>query len=135
MSTVNQKQIVRLNPKNTPLPVGKYSHVTIVPKNSELYTFSGQIGIDYNGITPESLNEQVNNTFDNIQRILGSQGLTSDNVIKVNIWAVEEIDWSFLYKKWDDIFGGTYPSMTVAYVKALGLPELKIEIEIWAAKR
>ncbi len=32
------------------------------------------------------------------------------------------------------MFGHTYPSMTIAYVSALGLPDIKIEIELWAAK-
>jgi len=132
---MNTKQIIRLNPKQLPEPVGKYSHVTIIPKNSDLYTFSGQIGIDNDGNIPENFNEQVQNTFKNIEQILDSQDLTSENVIKVNIWATEEIDWDFLYPKWEAFFGKTYPSMTVGYVKALGLPEIKIEIEIWAAKQ
>lgn len=132
---MNAKQIIRLNPKHIPAPVGKYSHVTIVPKNSSLYTFSGQIGVDNDGDVPEDFNEQVKNTFKNIEQILDSQDLTSENVIKVNIWATEEIDWDFLYAKWEVFFGKTYPSMTVGYVKALGLPEIKIEIEIWAAKQ
>lgn len=28
------KRIVRLNPENVPAPVGKYSHVTIIPIHS-----------------------------------------------------------------------------------------------------
>ncbi|ADX67052.1 Endoribonuclease L-PSP [Weeksella virosa DSM 16922] len=88
-------KIIRLNPENIPAPVGKYSHVTIIPKNSDLYTFSGQIGVDSDGNIPENLNEQVHNTFKNIKQILESQNLTSDDVIKVNIWATEEIDWVF----------------------------------------
>lgn len=128
------KQIIRLNPEHIPAPVGKYSHVTIIPKNSNLYTFSGQIGGDNNGNIPEDFNEQVQNTFKNIEQILDSQNLTSENVIKANIWATEQIDWDFLYAKWETLFGEIYPSMTIGYVKALGLPEIKIEIEIWAAK-
>lgn len=133
MSRENRK-IIRLNPENIPTPVGKYSHVTIIPKNSDLYTFSGQIGIDSNGNIPETLNEQVHHTFKNIEQVLTSQNLTSQDVIKVNIWATDEIDWDFLYAKWETLFGQPYPSMTIAYIKALGLPELKIEIEIWGAK-
>ena len=128
-------KIIRLNLENIPAPVGKYSHVTIIPKNSDLYTFSGQIGVDSDGNIPENLNEQVHNTFKNIKQILESQNLTSDDVIKVNIWATEEIDWDFLYAEWETLFGQTYPSMTIGYVKALGLPEIKIEIEIWGAKQ
>lgn len=135
MSKDNILKVVRVNPKSISAPVGKYSHVTIIPKNSDLYTFSGQIGVDSNGNIPEPLNEQVHNTFRNIAQILESQNLTSDDIIKVNIWATEEIDWDFLYAEWDNLFGETYPSMTVAYVKGLGLAELKIEIEIWASKQ
>lgn len=135
MSKDNILKVVRVNPKSISAPVGKYSHVTIIPKNSDLYTFSGQIGMDSNGNIPEPLNEQVHNTFRNIAQILESQNLTSDDIIKVNIWATEEIDWDFLYAEWDNLFGETYPSMTVAYVKGLGLAELKIEIEIWASKQ
>lgn len=134
MSKDNIQKILRLNPESVPTPVGKYSHVTIIPKNSDLYTFSGQIGIDTDGNVPEPLNKQVHHTFKNIEQILKSQDLTPDHVIKVNIWATEEIDWDFLYEKWEKLFRQTYPSMTIAYVKALGLAELKIEIEIWAAK-
>lgn len=125
----------RINPENIPTPVGKYSHVTVIPKNSEIYTFSGQIGVDINGDIAEFFNEQVHLTFRNIQNVLKSQNLHPDDIIKVNIWAVDEIDWDFLYAEWDNLFGNIYPSMTVAYVKALGLPEIKIEIEIWAAKQ
>jgi len=132
---MSTKQIIRLNSKHIPAPVGKYSHVTVIPSNSDLYAFSGQIGVDNQGNIPENFNEQVKNVFKNIEQVLNSQNLTSENVIKVNIWAMEEIDWDFLYSKWDALFGKTYPSMTIGYVKALGLPEIKIEIEIWAAKQ
>ena len=135
MSKNNILKVARLNPKGISAPVGKYSHVTVIPKNSDLYTFSGQIGMDSNGNIPESLNEQVGNTFKNIEQILESQNLTSDDIIKVNIWAMEDIDWDFLYTRWDNLFRQTYPSMTIAYVKGLGLAELKIEIEIWASKQ
>ena len=135
MSTDNIQKIVRLNPANVPSPVGHYSHVTIIPKNSDLYTFSGQIGMDNYGNIPENLNEQVNNTFKNIEQILESQRLNFDEIIKVNIWATEEIDWDFFDAKWKKLFGKIYPSMTIAYIKGLGLPKLKIEIEIWAARQ
>ena len=77
----------------------------------------------------------IENTFINIDKVLNSQYLNADDVIKVNIWATEEIDWENVFDPiWDKFFGNTYPSMTIAYVRALGLPEIKIEIEILAAK-
>ncbi len=125
---------VRTNPRDVKA-VGNYSHVTIVPRNAQLYTFSGQIGADESGNLPDSYTKQIENTFINLDKVLNSQSLTADDVIKVNIWATEEIDWENVFDPmWNKFFGNTYPSMTIAYVKALGLPEIKIEIEIFAAK-
>ena len=98
-----------------------------------MYVFSGQIGIDQNSNIPTDFNQQVTNTMSNIVEVLSSQKLTPDNVIKINIWATEEIDWDHFYGIWNKVFGMTPPSMTIAYVKGLGLPELKIELDVWAA--
>ncbi|MEG2292023.1 MAG: RidA family protein [Carnobacterium sp.] len=125
--------IIRKNPRTMPAPVGEYSHVTIVPKNSTLYTFSGQIGTDLSGFISEDHEKQVEDTFKNIERVLLSEELTSDNIIKVNVWSVDEINWDHFYDMWGKLFS-VNPSMTIAYVTALGLPEIKIEIEILAAK-
>lgn len=126
-------KIIRKNPTTIPAPVGEYSHVTVIPKNSTLYTFSGQIGIDFEGNIPENHQQQVENTFKNIERVLESEGLTAENIVKVNIWSVDEIDWDYFYALWGQLFPVS-PSMTIAYITALGLPEIKIEIEILAAK-
>ena len=117
-----------------PRPVGNYTHITRVPKNAELFVTSGQIGVDMDGHVPSDFNEQVANTFTNIKKLLESEELNHDHIIKVNIWATEEIDWDYLDSKWEALFGNKFPAMTIAYISKLGLPELKIEIELWCAK-
>jgi len=133
MMNLNNHVVHRYNPENIAKPVGSYSHVTKISRNAEMYVFSGQIGIDQNNNIPTDFNQQVTNTMSNIVDILSSQQLTPDHVIKINIWATEEIDWDHFYAIWDNVFGQTPPSMTVAYIKGLGLPELKIELDVWAA--
>lgn len=132
--TMENKQIVRRNPPNMYTPVGHYSHITKIPRNAELYVSSGQIGITPNGELPQNFNEQIKYTFSNIQLLLESEQLSSEHIIKVNIWATEHIDWDYLYAEWEALFGSDYPSMTVGYLSELGLPDIKIEIELWAAK-
>jgi len=129
-----KSKLVRKNPMQAPKPVGKYSHVTIIPKDATMYAFSGQIGICYDDQLPQTLLEQTTNTFTNIETILATEGIDANHIVKVNIWATEEIDWDHFYLQWEAMFGDSYPSMTIAYVSALGLPEIKIEIDIWAAK-
>ncbi|MCC9044143.1 RidA family protein [Myroides sp. M-43] len=128
------QRVTRLNPTILSGPVGKYSHITIVPKEATIYTFSGQIGTDINGKIPTVFNEQVTNTFANITALLESQGLCDEDIIKVNVWATKEVDWDYFYKVWDTIFNLSDPSMTIGYITALGLPGIDIEIEVWAAK-
>lgn len=130
----NIQKVVRVSPSTLAKPVGSYSHVTIIPKNATLFTFSGQIGTDKHGVISTDFNRQVDCTFENIRSLLKSQGLTEEEVIKVNIWATKEIDWPYFDSVWTDLFKSAYPSMTVAYITALGLPEIHVEIEVWAAK-
>lgn len=131
---MGDEKITRKNPENMPKPVGNYTHITKIPRNAELYVASGQVGMDEDGNFPEDLNEQVSNTFKNIQAILTAEELEAGNIIKVNIWATEKIDWEWLNSKWFSLFGDDFPAMTIGYLAALGLPEIKVEIEIWAAK-
>ncbi|EJS45861.1 TPA: RidA family protein [Bacillus thuringiensis] len=126
--------ITRKNPINMPQPVGRYTHITKIPRNAELFVTSGQIGINEDGQFPESMNEQISNTFQNINKVLQSENLTAANIIKVNIWATKEIDWEHMYAEWQQLFNTEYPAMTIGYISALGLPRIKIEIEVWAAK-
>lgn len=128
------QKVVRTTPTTLARPVGNYSHITIVPKNATIYTFSGQIGTDIEGIIPREFNAQVDNTFSNISQLLISQGLTEEDVIKVNIWATKEIDWEYFDNVWKEFFTSGNPSMTIGYISALGLPEIDLEIEIWAAR-
>lgn len=127
-------KIIRKNPETMPSPVGNYTQITRVPKNAELIVTSGQVGVDKNGTIPKDFNDQVKNTFINIKRVLETEEISSDNIIKVNIWATESIDWDFLYTEWETLFQTEYPAMTIGYISELGLPDIKIEIEIWAAE-
>lgn len=127
-------KITRKNPSSVPAPVGNYTHITKIPRNAELYVTSGQVGVGENGTFPEEFNEQVKNTFTNIKAVLNSEQLGSDTIIKVNVWATEQIDWDFFYLEWGKLFSDDYPAMTIGYLSELGLPEIKIEIELWSAK-
>ncbi|MDP9697312.1 enamine deaminase RidA (YjgF/YER057c/UK114 family) [Paenibacillus intestini] len=80
------------------------------------------------------MNEQVTNTFHNIKTVMQSEDLHAEHIIKVNVCATEKIDWDYLYSEWEQLFDHDYPAMTIGYITELGLPEIKIEIEIWAAK-
>ena len=129
------KQVIeRRSPKELADPVGNYSHITKIPANMDWFSFSGQIGTNAEGVLSDNFNEQVAQTFKNIKSMIDFEEISHENITKVNIWSVEDIDWEFFDARWEELFGKDYPSMTIAYISALGLPEIKIEIEIWAVK-
>lgn len=99
-----------------------------------MLVLSGQVGVDLHGNLSPELNEQVKNALENIKRILESESVSVDNVIKINIWATEGMDWQYFYHVWEEFHGGIPPATTIAYVPALGSAALKVEIEAWAAK-
>ncbi|QNR08980.1 RidA family protein [Macrococcoides canis] len=125
---------MRKNPFFLSSPLGPYSHLTEVSSNKRLLVTSGQVGCDVLGNIPVGLNEQVENCLNNIQQILVNEGINPSNVLKVNIYATEKLNWDYFNSKWNLIFSKNNPSMTFVYVPALAMPELKIEIELWCIK-
>ncbi|MGK5506503.1 GNAT family N-acetyltransferase [Brevibacillus formosus] len=127
-------QVQRKNPNTVASPMGPYTHLTVVPKGADLLVLSGQVGMDLHGELPTDMKEQVENTLQNILRNFESESVTADYIIKINIWATEQMDWKHFNQVWEKFHGGTPPAMTMSYVPALAVPSLKVEIEAWAAK-
>lgn len=128
------KKIIRKTPHSVNQPVGKYAHITRIPAGLDIIVFSGQIGVQEDGTLPTDFKKEIEQMFDNIRDLLDHESITPEDITKVNIWSVKEIDWDHFYATWDVFFSYDYPSMTIAYISALGLPEINIEIDIWAAK-
>lgn len=61
------------------------THILQIPRNAKLYVTSGQVGVDRNVQFPQTINEQVGNTFINIKTVLESEGVSAENIIKVNV--------------------------------------------------
>lgn len=126
--------IIRKNPDIVAPPVGSYSHLTIVPRDKDILVLAGQVGTDPEGNVPADVNDQLRNALLNVTRILNSEGVTSDGIVKINLWLTEEIDRDRFIEMWNEFHGGQPPSTTLAYVSALAQPAFKVEVEAWAAR-
>lgn len=126
--------IKKSNPTNVAPPIAQYSHVAVIPKNAELVVLSGQIGNDVNGVLPEDIETQFANALENIKLILKSEGLDVSHVFKINIWFTESINRDYYVEKWSAFHNQSPPATTLAYVAALARPEIKVEVEAWAAR-
>ncbi|WP_053365650.1 RidA family protein [Bacillus sp. FJAT-27245] len=127
-------KIQKSNPENVAPPIAAYHHVTVIPRDADLVVLSGQIGSDKEGNLPDDIESQFANALENIKAILKSEGVELSNVFKINFWLTEKIDREFYLEKWSAIHNQSPPATTLAYVSALARPEIKVEIEAWAAK-
>ena len=97
-------------------------------------TLAGQIGVDANGHTPESIKEQMIICYKNIQNVLKEFDATLDNVID-ETWFVTDVDdcmknVSEIFAEREKIYGcKPEVSQTLVGTSALVQPDLKIEIK------
>ncbi|CAM4226801.1 L-PSP family endoribonuclease [Bacillus manliponensis] len=127
-------KIKKTNPENVSPPIAQYHHLTVIPRDAELIVLSGQVGNDKHGVLPKDIESQFVNALKNIKAILESEHVTTDNIFKINFWLTEKIDRTFFVEKWNEFHGGNPPATTYAYVAGLANPDIKIEVEAWAAK-
>jgi enamine deaminase RidA (YjgF/YER057c/UK114 family) len=127
-------KVIRKNPDNVAPPIGVYTHLSIIPRDADLLVLSGQVGTDLDGNIPENVEEQLRNAFNNVTRILSSEGVTCEGIIKINIWLTETIDREKFLALWNEFHDGNPPATTMAYVSALAQPHIKVEVEAWAAR-
>ncbi|MBM7660954.1 ribosomal-protein-alanine N-acetyltransferase [Bacillus mesophilus] len=127
-------EIKKINPENVAPPIAQYHHVTVIPRNAELIVLSGQIGNEQDGFLPMDIETQFSNALENIKSILKSEGLDTSSIFKINIWLTEKMDREFYTEKWNAFHNQSPPATTLAYVSSLARPEIKVEVEAWAAR-
>ena len=99
-----------------------------------LLTLAGQLGDDAEGKVPESIREQMENCYKNIQKVLNEFGASLENIID-ETWFVTDVNECM--ENIDEIFSarekiyGCKPevSQTLVGTTALVSPDYKIEIK------
>jgi reactive intermediate/imine deaminase len=96
-----------------------------------LIFLSGQAAIDETGaiVGINEFDAQAEQTLKNLKRVLETAGSGLEKIIKVTIYLTDMGNFPKildLRKRW---FTKPYPADTIVEVRALGLPDLMIEIE------
>jgi enamine deaminase RidA (YjgF/YER057c/UK114 family) len=119
-----------------PSPYG-FSHVAVVPANSQLIFVAGQGGEeDTNGTLSHDFRTQVQHAINNIRIALRSQNAPLASVVKVTTLVVDhneeklQIIIDEFTKAWPD---KKFPANTLIPVPKLALAGMTIEIEAYAA--
>jgi len=122
------------NPSTVVKPVGAYSHVGLIKAGSDVLYIAGQVGLTPDGQLGATLAEQAEEAFHNVLRILEASGMTTANLVKVNIYLVmgqSAVETRTARLKY---FGDARPASTFVFVPQLIEPKYLIEIEGVAAR-
>jgi 2-iminobutanoate/2-iminopropanoate deaminase len=77
--------------------------------------------------------QQAEAVLKKLSHILGAEGATLANVVKVTVFLTDIRDRDEIAKVRERYFQGAYPTSTLVQVAALAAPNLKVEIEAIAA--
>jgi 2-iminobutanoate/2-iminopropanoate deaminase len=110
--------------------IGPYSHGV---ESGELIFLSGQTPLDpeTGKLLEGGIEPQTEQSFKNLFAVLGAAGLTSDEVIKVNVYLTDMADFAAMNAVYARQFNPPYPARTTIGVAALPLGA-RVEIELIA---
>ena len=104
---------------NAPEPAGPYSHAIVA--NGFVY-ISGQGPIQpETGEMPDSFEEQVRQTLNNVKTILEAAGSGLDHVVKVNAYITDLTRFSEFNEVYKEFFQNVPPARTTVATALLGM--------------
>jgi enamine deaminase RidA (YjgF/YER057c/UK114 family) len=117
------------SPDDLESPPG-YSHVVSIPAGRLVWT-AGQVGIDADGVAPESFEAQTRLAFENVGRALRAGGADWPDVVKLTIFAVDVSEVGVIRAARDEFVDSSRPP-TSSLVQVAGLVRSDCLIEIEA---
>lgn len=120
------------NPATVHQPVASYAHQIEVTGPVRWLVLSGQVGQRPDGTVPEDPVEQINVALANLRSNLEAADMHPEDVVKLTIYLVGEIDAQRRRAALDTWLAGHKPCMTLLYVSALAAPIYRVEIDAWA---
>jgi len=131
------KEIRQINPKSLRQPTKAYSNGLLVPLgDAELLFVTGQLAqdIDGNVVAPSNAKIQTELIFSRISDILKEGGMTTDNVVKAQIFLTNINDSPVVSKIRDEMFKTSRPVSTLVEVSSLVKKGCCVEIEVIAIR-
>jgi 2-iminobutanoate/2-iminopropanoate deaminase len=117
------------NPDQVAAPIGAYSHSAETPAGSGLIFVSGQVPTNPSGDSPETLAEQADQVYANLVAVLAAKGVAPQSIVKLVTYLVDDDVEAVVPRARAKHLGDHRPASTILYVRALALPQWKIEVE------
>ena len=123
------------NPDGVPAPLGHYSHCGEVGPGTRVLHMAGQTARELDGTIPSEFRDQAILVWDRLKKILAANEMATSDIVKLVIFITDAADIGVLREVLPDALGAdNRPASTALVVSALAMPELKLEIELIAAK-
>jgi 2-iminobutanoate/2-iminopropanoate deaminase len=122
------------NPASVPPPIGRYSHVAVVPAGADLLVFAGQVGKRADGTTPTTVEAQYKQALRNVVALLASEGAGPRHLVRITNYLVRPIDPQRAAAIRRTLFGDAAPPSTLVYVSRLSRPGDLVEVEAMAVR-
>lgn len=124
-----------MNPQTVAAPLGAYSHVVEVGPESRWLVVSGQVGNHPDGTVAEGIEGQSEQTWRNLVACLEAAGMAVTDIVKVTHFLVHPEDFPVYAQVRSRFLGEHRPASTLLFVSGLVKPELRVEVEVVAARR
>jgi enamine deaminase RidA (YjgF/YER057c/UK114 family) len=121
------------DPETVHAPLGPYAHQVELTGAHRSLVVAGQIGIAPDGGVSDDVAVQLDVALGNVIRNLEAAEMTAADLVKLNLFLVEEVAAPVRAEILARHLGGHRPAMTLVFVPRLAAPHLKVEIEAWAA--
>lgn len=122
------------NPPDVHQPVADYIHQIEITGPERLLILSGQVGMKEDGTVPNDPIEQIEVAFENLIRNLRAANMRVEDIVKVTLYLVGEMDANKRRQAIASKLKGHKPCMTLVYVASLAAPVYKVEVDAWASK-
>jgi 2-iminobutanoate/2-iminopropanoate deaminase len=119
--------------EGTPPARGHYS-AAILATGTRVLEISGALaeGPDGSPVGGDDAEEQARQCLRNVDGVLRAAGATKDDVVRIGVYLTDMADRPAVARAREEYFGDHKPAATLVAVKALVLPEFRVEIEATA---
>ena len=130
------RTLTALTPTAVRRPFAAYAHGTHVPAGAEWVFTSGQLGITVDDEIPQDARAQARLCFDACAAILAEAGFAPTDTVRINAYVTDRAHMAGYMTERDAWCAGMsrLPASTLVIVSGLTRPELKVEVEIAAAR-
>lgn len=124
-----------LNPHSIAPPFGRYAHGVLVPDGKKLICTSGQLGLAKDGTVPDSVGDQAEICFANIDLVLAEGGASRFDIIRLNAFVTDRDHMAGYMEARDRWLANMdrLPASTLMIVSGFTRPEFLVEVEVLAA--